>query len=61
MYSIPQEMIDDFNKKMYEIQHGDSGTEGKHMDMDDLMLDTLEKLGFGEGVKTFIQTDKWYA
>lgn len=61
MYNIPQEMIDEFNKEMYDISNNrDYQTESRHISMDVLMGDTLKKLGFGDGVSIFYQTSKWY-
>lgn len=60
MYNIPQEMIDEFNKEMKDCSQCKSIVSA-HESMDALMCDTLGKLGFGDGVLTFMQTDKWYA
>ena len=35
--------------------------EDAHREMDDLMLDLLRSLGYGDGVDIFENTDKWYA
>ena len=35
--------------------------EDTHMEMDDLMLDLLRSLGYGDGVDIFENTDKWYS
>lgn len=35
--------------------------EMSHIAMDDLMCDTLKQLGYGEGVKIFLDTCKWYS
>lgn len=35
--------------------------EDAHMEMDDLMLDLLRSLGYGDGVDIFENTNKWYA
>lgn len=52
MYNIPQEMIDEFNKKMYDISNNrDYKTGDRHISMDVLMGDTLKELGFGDGGK----------
>lgn len=54
-------MIDEFNKKMYDISNNrDYQTESRHINMDVLMGDTLKELGFGDGVSIFYQTSKWY-
>lgn len=62
MYNIPQEMIDEFNKKMCDIGNNrDYKTDDRHISMDVLMGDTLKELGFGDGISIFYQTSKWYA
>lgn len=62
MYNIPQEIIDEFTNKMRAIYNDDSlYEESMHMDMDDVMREVLTKLGFGEGVEIFEDTEKWYA
>ena len=33
----------------------------KHSMADDLLCETLERLGYGEGVAVFRDMDKWYA
>ena len=60
MYNIPQEMIDEFNKEM-KARSQYKSVKFAHESMDTLMCETLEKLGFGDGVWTFMQTYKWYA
>ena len=35
--------------------------EDAHMEMDNLMLDLLRALGYGDGVDIFESTDKWYS
>lgn len=37
------------------------GMEISHIEMDDLMADTLEALGYSEAVKIFRKANKWYA
>lgn len=32
-----------------------------HCEMDDLMCQVLTELGYGDGVKVFDETPKWYA
>ena len=32
-----------------------------HMEMDELMCETLSSLGYDEGIKLFRTTPKWYA
>lgn len=60
MYNIPQEMIDEFNKEM-KARSQYKSVKFAHESMDTLMCETLEKLGFADGVWTFVQTYKWYA
>lgn len=60
MYNIPQEMIDKFNEEM-KVRSRYKDIEFSHESMDTLMCDTLEKLGFRDGVWTFMQTYKWYS
>lgn len=60
MYNIPQEMIDEFNKKIKYIAENQWRTVDAHMEMDAVMCNTLEKLGFGDGIKIFEDTEKWY-
>jgi hypothetical protein len=57
MYNIPQEMIDEFNKEMKTRSQYD-GIEFAHESMDALMCDTLEKLGFGDGVGALGSSNK---
>lgn len=35
--------------------------EGTHIEMDDLMCEALNCLGYGDGVEIFKETEKWYA
>nr|DAN37350.1 MAG TPA: hypothetical protein [Caudoviricetes sp.] len=60
MYNIPQEMIDEFNKEM-KVRSEYKSVKFAHESMDALMCEILEKLGFGDGVWTFMQTYKWYS
>nr|DAM97941.1 MAG TPA: hypothetical protein [Caudoviricetes sp.] len=52
MYNIPQEM---------KVRSQYKSVKFAHESMDTLMCETLEKLGFGDGVWTFMQTYKWYS
>jgi len=48
-----------FVRKMMEIddmKHPDE----KHTKADELMCDTLKRLGYEDGVKIFEEMDKWY-
>jgi len=38
-----------------------SDVEVVHIQMDSLMAEVLEKLGYKEGIKIFKETNKWYA
>lgn len=52
----PQE----FKERMAEIcAAGDE--EVRHAQADDLLCELLDQLGYGEGVKIFRHTSKWYA
>lgn len=61
MYNIPQEMIDEFNEKMKHISENQWRTEDAHIEMDDVMCDTLRKFGFEKGIDIFEHTEKWYS
>lgn len=61
MYNIPQEIIDEFNKKMKYISENQWHTEDAHIEMDDVMCDTLRKLGFEKGIDIFEHTERWYS
>lgn len=60
---------EEFAEKMRELagDPDDNGyywpgdPEAAHHDMDDLMCEVLESLGYGEGVEIFRNTYKWYA
>lgn len=54
----------EFEEKMKELEQDEDengDTEEVHRCMDDLMCKVLSELGFGEGVKIFYRTYKWYA
>lgn len=38
-----------------------SDEENRHMDADKLLCDVLASLGYGEGVKVYVEMEKWYA
>ena len=61
MYNIPQEIIDEFNKKMKYISENQWRTEDAHIEMDDVMCNTLRKLGFEKGIDIFEHTERWYS
>ena len=53
---------EDFKKKMGDLfPHTGYDEEGAHGDADDLMLDLLRQLGYGEGADIFDDASKWYA
>jgi len=52
----PQE----FAEKMKNISMNDD-TEMGHVNMDNLMCEVLESLGYKEGIDVFRNTGKWYA
>lgn len=39
----------------------DDDVECRHYNMDGILLDVLERLGYGEAVKIFRETPMWYA
>lgn len=55
-------MVDAFKEEMQEAykKYGDD-EEIVHSMMDGIMCETLEKLGFAEGVGIFNEAPKWYA
>lgn len=50
-----------FERRMRDILLNCEDTEERHILMDGLMCETLEKFGCYEGVKIFKETEKWYA
>lgn len=59
---IAQDMIAAFTAEMQEAyrKYGDD-EEIVHSMMDGIMCETLDKLGFTEGVEIFNEALKWYA
>ena len=59
---VTQDMINSFTASMQEAYraYGDD-EERVHGVMDGIMCETLEKLGFAEGVEIFNEAPKWYA
>lgn len=49
-----------FTEEMKELAK-DEDVEGRHCNMDELMCELLEHLGYSDGVKIFRDTDMWYA
>lgn len=35
--------------------------ESTHVEMDDIMVETLTKLGYGNAMKVFLDSKRWYA
>lgn len=60
--AVTQDMIDSFTAAMREAyrKYGDD-EEIVHSTMDGIMCDTLDRLGFTEGVEIFNKAPKWYA
>lgn len=60
--AVTQDMIDSFTAAMREAyrKYGDD-EEIVHSTMDGIMCDTLDRLGFTEGVEIFNEASKWYA
>lgn len=60
--NIFESEADHFERAMRDILLAyEDDVEFCHRRMDDLMCQTLERLGFQEGVKIFRGTGKWYA
>ena len=59
---VTQDMIESFTAAMREAYraYGDD-EERVHGVMDGIMCETLDRLGFTEGVEIFDKTLKWYA
>ena len=59
---ITQDMVDAFTAEMREAyqKYGDD-EEIIHSMMDGIMCETLDKLGFTEGVEIFNEAPIWYA
>ena len=59
---VTQDMVDAFTAKMQEAykKYGDD-EEIVHSVMDGIMYETLDRLGFTEGVEIFDEAPKWYA
>ena len=51
----------EFEERMKDLATHQDDREYMHVDMDDLMCEILEKLGYEKGIETFRQTPKWYA
>lgn len=59
---ITKDMIETFTAEMQEAyqKYGDD-EEIVHSMMDDIMCETLDRLGFTKGVEIFNEAPKWYA
>lgn len=59
---VTQDMVDAFTEGMQEAykKYGDD-EEIVHSMMDGIMCETLDRLGFTEGVEIFNEAPKWYA
>ena len=59
---VTQDMVDAFTEEMQEAykKYGDD-EEIVHSMMDGIMCETLDRLGFTEGVGIFNEAPKWYA
>ena len=59
---VTQDMVDAFTEEMQEAykKYGDD-EEIVHSMMDGIMCETLDRLGFTEGVEIFNEAPKWYA
>lgn len=60
----PKEFADEMRRITDEEQHkGDLywDTEQVHIEMDNVMCEVLEGLGYGEGIEIFRNESKWYA
>lgn len=52
----------EFCDAMWRIRIDPDGTPyDKHIEMDKLMCELLTKLGYGDGVKEFKKTERWYS
>jgi hypothetical protein len=50
----------EFYEKMKELSMNND-TEMMHMEMDDLLCECLESLGYKKGIEVFRDEPKWYA
>ena len=59
---VTQDMIDAFTAEMQEAYRVYGNDEERvHGVMDGIMRETLDRLGFTEGVEIFEEAPKWYA
>lgn len=52
---------EEFKIKMQEIAGFNGDIEGSHGFADELLCETLERLGYSEGIDIFKDMHKWYA
>lgn len=52
---------EEFKRKMQEICSNTDDREAMHGEADDLLCNMLIQLGYGDGVRVYEQTPKWYA
>jgi len=52
---------EEFKDKMQAIFDLREDAETQHINMDDLLCETLIELGYREGIKIFNNARKWYA
>ena len=50
----------DYEMDIINLEYSDD-TETRHEKMDDLMATMLERMGYGYGIRTFRESEKWYA
>lgn len=60
---MPKKMKpEEFEKQMKQIfESEENDTEEAHYKADGLMCNLLSSMGYGEGIKIFLNAGKWYA
>lgn len=58
---VSKELFKNLMKAIRETSEQDGDLEVAHILADKLMMETLEGLGYAEGVKFFKEMHKWYA
>lgn len=59
--AMPEPMTpEQFAQEMWRLAQT-RGAEERHMEADNLICDLLKALGYGEGIKVFLDMVKWYA
>jgi len=51
---------DEFSLRMKSLLRSGADIEVRHLEADHLLCEALRRLGYGEGVSTFEEMDKWY-